>query len=100
MTTADFYIVAKPVQSDQGQRPGVATGQPFFAASKVETEPETRLWKVCAMAASPRISGLEWVAFLLLGVSALGALAYGFSESFQLFNSGALDQTMCALLTV
>jgi hypothetical protein len=101
ITTADFYILAKPLQFDQGlkQRPRVATGQPFFAASEVETESETRLWKVCAKATSPRISGLEWVAFLLLGVSALGALAYGFSESFHLFNSGALDLTVRALLT-
>lgn len=33
--------------------------------SKAEAEPEARLWKVCAEAASPRLGGFEWVAFLV-----------------------------------
>jgi hypothetical protein len=74
MTTTNLYIVAEPLQADQGlkERPRVATGQQSFAESKVETEPEKRLWKVCAKAASPRVSGLEWLAFLLLEFRRLG----------------------------
>jgi hypothetical protein len=101
MTTTNFYVVAKPLQADQGlkERPRVARRQSFFIGSKVETEPETRLWKVCAKAGSSRLSSFEWIAFLLLGASALGALACCFSEAFHSFNTGALDQTVRALLT-
>ena len=38
-------------------------------------------------------------AAVLVGASALAALAYGFSELFHLINSGALDETVRALLT-
>ena len=98
MTTTDFSILAKPLQSDQAlkKQPQVAGRQRPVIRPKLETEPETRLWKICAKAASPALSGVEWIALLLLGV---GALAYGFSESFHLINSGALDQTVRALLT-
>jgi hypothetical protein len=100
MTTANFSIVAKPLQSDQGlkQQPRVA-GKQRVTRPKAETEPETRLWKICAEIASPRLSGVEWIALLLLGVSIFGALACCYSESFHLFTSGALDQTVRALLT-
>jgi hypothetical protein len=55
MTTADFSIVAEPLQSDQAlkERPRVATEQSLLSRPKVEAEPETRLWKVCAEATSP-----------------------------------------------
>jgi hypothetical protein len=101
MAAANFYIVAKPLQFDQGlkKRHRTTTGQPSFTRSKVETEPEERLWKVCAEAASSLLSVFEWVTFLLLGVLSLGALAYCLSESFHLLNSGGLDDTVRALLT-
>jgi hypothetical protein len=101
MTTADFHILAEPLQSRQGWKDErqVAAGQRSFSRSKAETEPEARLWKLCAEVASPRLSGVEWIALLLFGASALAALAFCFSESFHLLNSGALDQTVRALLT-
>jgi hypothetical protein len=101
MAAADFYILAKPLQSDQGlkEQNRVATGQPSFIRSYAETEPEARWWKVCAEAVSPRLSGFERVVFLLFGASALGALACCFSELFHLLNSPALDETVRALLT-
>jgi hypothetical protein len=100
-TTTDFSILAKPLQSGQGlkDRPRVATGQRPVTRPKVEAEPETRLWKICAEAAPLRLSGVEWIALLPLGAAALGGLACCFSESFHLFNSGALDQTVRTLLT-
>ena len=100
-TTTNFSIVAKPLRTDQTlkERARVATGQRPVTRPKAEAGPETRLWKICAEVASPGLSGVEWIPLLLLGASALGALAYGFSESFHLFNSGALDQTVRALLT-
>ena len=99
-TTANFTILAEPLESRQGlkdKRQAAAAQRPL-SKSKAETEPETRLWKLCAEAASPRLSGAEWIALLLLGASALAALVLCLSESFHLFSTGALDQTVRALL--
>ena len=95
-TTANFTILAQPLESRQERQ--AAGAQRSLNRSKSETEPEARLWKLCAEAAPPRLSGAEWIALLLFGASALGALAFCFSQSFQLLNSGALDQTVRALL--
>jgi hypothetical protein len=101
MTTANFYVLAKPLQPDQGlnEQPRVAIEQPSFARPKVEAEPEERLWKVCAEEASPRLGALEWITLLFLGILALGAVGFCFSELFDLFSSGGLDQTVRLLLT-
>jgi hypothetical protein len=101
MSTVNFYILAKPLLSDQGLKVQncVATRQLPATRAEAETEPEERLWKVCTEAASPRLSGFEFIAFLFFGALVLGALAYCFSELFQLLNSGALDETVRALLT-
>ena len=100
-TTANFTILAEPLESVQGlkDKRQAAAGPRPLSRSKAETEPEARLWKLCAEAASPRLSGAEWIALALFGASALGALAFGFWELFHLFNTGALDQTVRALLT-
>jgi hypothetical protein len=100
-TTTNFRILPEPLKSHQGLKGErqVASGQPSLSRSKAETEPETRLWKICAKAASPGLSGVEWIALLLLATAAFGALACCFWESFRLFNGGALDQTVQALLT-
>ena len=100
-TTANFTILTEPLESLQGlkdQRQAAAGPRPL-SRSKAETEPEARLWKLCAEVASPRLSVFEWVTFLLLGVLSLGALACGFWGLFHLFNTGALNQTVRALLT-
>ena len=102
MTTADFYILAEPRRSERRlkeERARVLAEQPSLSRPKVEAEPETRLWKVCAEAASPRFSRFEWIAILVFAASALVAMACCTFEWFQLANSGALDQTVRALLT-
>jgi hypothetical protein len=101
MSTANFYILAKPLQPDQGIKEwnAAATGQASFTLPKAEAEPEARLWKVCTAAVSPRFSVLESFAFLLFGALSLAALACCFSELLQFLSSGALNQTVHALLT-
>ena len=101
MTTADFHILAEPrrsVRRLKEERPRVAAEQSSLTRPKVEAEPETRLWKVCAEATSPRLSKFEWIAILVFAASALVAMACCTFEWFQLSNSGALDQTVRALL--
>jgi hypothetical protein len=102
MTTADFYILAEPRRSDRRlkeERPRVATEQSSLTRPKVEAEPETRLWKICAATASARLSRLERIAVLIFAASALVAMACCTLEWVRLSNSGALDQTVRALLT-
>ena len=100
MSTANFYILAKPLQLDEGikEQSRVAARQLSVARPKAETEPEERLWKICAETASPTLGGFEWIAFLFFAVLTLGAMACCFSELFHLLNSGALDETVRALL--
>jgi hypothetical protein len=101
MSTANLYIMTKPPLSDQGlkEKNRVGTRRLPVAQAKAETESEERLWRVCAESASPQLDGFEYTAFLSFGVLALGALAYGFHEFFQLLNSGALDETVRVILT-
>jgi hypothetical protein len=42
---------------------------------------------------------LQWTTLLFFGILALGAVGFCFSELFDLLCSGALDQTVRALLT-
>jgi hypothetical protein len=101
MTTADFYILAEPTRSDRGlkeKRARAGAKQSLLSQPKVEAEPETRLWKVCLKAASPRFSRFEWIAILVSAASALVSMTCCAFEWIQLANSGALDQTVRALL--
>jgi len=100
MSTANFYVLAKPMQSAQGlqEQHRAKTGKRSFRRSLVEAEPEARLWKICAEVASPRLSGFELVVFLLFGALSLVAIAYCFSGLFQLLNGDALEQTVRVLL--
>ena len=102
MTTANYYPLAEPLQSDRELRedhPGVATEQLSFARSKIEAEPEARLWKICAKAAPPRLSVFEWIALAVFGGSAIFGLACCVFEWFHLYNSSSLEQiiTECLL---
>jgi hypothetical protein len=102
MTTTDFYVLAAPLQSDQEltEEPRrIAIKEPSFTPPRIETEPETRLWKICAQAAPPRLGAAEWIALLLFGASAISILACCVFEWLQLSNSGSLDQVVRALLT-
>jgi hypothetical protein len=101
MTTANFYVLAaEPLQSDQGlkEQNRTWTEHPLATWTKRETQPEVRLWKVCAEAACSRLRALEWLTFVFFGALALGAVFYCFSELFQLVHGGALDETVRALL--
>jgi hypothetical protein len=102
MTTANFYVPAAPLQSDlqlTKELPLFAKEQPSFTRRKLEAEPEKRLWKICAKAASPRLSGFERIALLVFGASGFVALACCVFEWLQLSNSGSLDQVVRVLLT-
>jgi hypothetical protein len=102
MTTANYYVLAEPLKSDRELReehPWVATEQLSFTRSKIEAEPEARLWKICAEAAPPRLSVFEWIALLVFGVSGIVVLACCVFEWLQLSNSSSLDQIVRALLS-
>jgi hypothetical protein len=102
MTPPDFFILTEPRRSDwrlKEERARLATKPSSLSRPEVEAEPETRLWKVCAAASSPRLSRFERIAVLIFAASALLAMACCTLEWFRLSNSGALDQTVRALLT-
>jgi len=64
-----------------------------------KTEPESRLWKRSMEAASLKDGQLELIAFLFFGSLVSAAAAYCGAELFQVVNSGALEQTVQALLS-
>jgi hypothetical protein len=100
--TANYYVLADPPRSAQEltkERPRWATKQSSFTRPKVEAVPETRLWKICAQVAPPRLNSFEWIASLVFAASALLSLAFCAFEWFNLFKSGALDQIARAILT-
>jgi hypothetical protein len=102
MTTSNYYVLADFPRSAQEltkERPRVATKQSSLTRPTVEAEPETRLWKICAEVAPPRLNRFETVALLVFGASAFLSLAFCACEWFHLFNSGALDQIVRAILT-
>jgi hypothetical protein len=82
MSIANLYILAMPMQSDQAIREQHRTArqQVSVVQAKAETKPGQRLWKICAETASPWLSALESIAFLLLGASTFGALVCCFTE--------------------
>ena len=99
MTTANYYVLAEPVRELPRQRPAVAAEQSSFQRRTKEAEPETRLWKICAEAAPPRLGVVERTALFLFAFSAIVGIAYCVFEWFQLSNAGSLDQVVRALLT-
>ena len=101
-TTTDFNVLAKPRRPDrplEEARLRIVTEASSLNRPRAEAEPERRLWKVCAKAASPRLSKFEWIAMLVFAASALVAMACCTYEWFRLSNSAALEQTVRALLT-
>ena len=102
MMTANYYVLGEPPRADQEltkHRSWVATKQSPFTRAKVEAEPETRLWKICAEVAPPRLNKFEGIALLVFGASAFLSLAFCAFTWFHLFSSGALDQVVSAILT-
>jgi hypothetical protein len=47
MARANFYILAKPLQSHLELKERVAAGQPSFTWSKTKVELEACPWKLC-----------------------------------------------------
>ena len=102
MTTANYYFPAELRWADQElakDRTWVATKQSSFTRPKAVAEPETRLWKICAEVAPPRLNKFEGIALFVFGASAFLSLAFCAFTWFHLFSSGALDQVVSAILT-
>jgi hypothetical protein len=91
---------AKPLQFPKGntEQGRCAGRQRLTAQLRSEFEPEHRLWKLSVEAASTKFGKVELIAFLFFGVLVSAATVYSFSELFHLLNSGALEQTVQALL--
>jgi hypothetical protein len=102
MTTANYYDLTAPVQFGRKLREeqSWAASEPLsFTRSKTEAEPETRLWKICAEAAPPRLTVFERSALFVFGSSAIFGLACCVFEWVQLYNSSSLEQIVRAILT-
>jgi cytochrome c-type biogenesis protein CcmH/NrfG len=99
MTTANYYVLAEPVRELTEERPRTTIERLSVKRREIEAKPETRLWKICAEAATPRLGVLERTALFVFAVSAIFGLACCVFEWFQLSNSGSLEQVVRALLT-
>jgi hypothetical protein len=65
MTTANFYVLAEPVRELTKERRRTTTEQLSVKRREIEAEPETRLWKICAEAAPPRLGVPERTALFV-----------------------------------
>jgi cytochrome c-type biogenesis protein CcmH/NrfG len=99
MTTANYYVLTEPFKELTEERPRVASEKASLKRRTIEAEPETRLWKVCAEAAAPRLSVFERTALFVFAVAAIVCLACCVFEWVQLYNTGSLDQVVRALLS-
>ena len=99
MTAANYYVLAEPFKELTEERSRVAAEKTSIKRREIEAKPETRLWKICAEAAPPRLGVLERTALFVFAVSAIFGLACCVFEWFQLSNTGSLDQVVRALLT-
>jgi hypothetical protein len=64
-----------------------------------KTEPECRLWKLSMGAGSREGRRLESIVFLFFGLLVSATVVYCGTELFHVINSGALEQTVQALVT-
>jgi hypothetical protein len=99
MTTANFYVLTEPFKELTKERSPVAAEKTSPKRREIEAQPETRLWKICAEAAPPRLSIFEWTMLLVFAVSAILGLAWCLFEWVQMSNTGSLEQVVRALLT-
>jgi hypothetical protein len=100
MQTTNFFIPRDPFRFSKGKvEPECSPArQRLTVQIRSKTEPENRLWKLSMEAASLKSRKLELTAFLFFGVVASVATVYCATELFQVVNSGALEQTVQALL--
>jgi hypothetical protein len=101
MQTANFFIPAerlklRPSISEQSRQPAARQST---ANVRVELAPEHRLWKVCGEAASSKLGKVDVLVFAFFAIVAVIATACSFSELFHTLGSGALEQTVRALIT-
>jgi len=99
MTAANYYVLAEPFKELTEERSRVAAEKASLKRREIEAEPETRLWKICAEAAPPRLSVFERTALFVFAVSAIIGLACCVFEWVQLSSNSSLDQVVRALLT-
>ena len=98
MTTANFYVLTEPLKERTEERPPVAAEKTSPERREIEAEPETRLWKICAEAAPPRLGVFERTALFVFSISAILGLACCVFEWVHLSSSGSLDQVVHSLL--
>jgi hypothetical protein len=100
MSTAPSYLHAELIhfrkrRTEQGCR---ASPLELKEQLRSEIEPAHRLCALCREVASPKFGRLELIAFSLLGVFASAVTIFSFAELFYVISSGALEQTVQALL--
>jgi hypothetical protein len=100
MLTTNFFIPTEPFHFSKGKveqkrRPG---RQGLIVQIRSKTQPENRLWKLSLEASSLKSRNLELTVFLFFGLVATAAAVYCGTELFQVVKSGALEQTVQALL--
>jgi hypothetical protein len=98
MTTATYYVFTEPFKELTEERTPAPAEKISPQRREVEAEPETRLWKICAEAAPPRLGVFELTALLMFAIAAILALTCCVFEWVQLSNSDSLDQVVRALL--
>ena len=100
MTTATTYhVFTEPFKELTEERAPVPAETTSPKRREVAAAPETRLWKICAEAARPRLGVFERTALFVFAVAAIFGLACCVFEWVQLSNSSSLDQVVRALLT-
>ena len=99
MTTTNYYVLTAPFKELIEERHPVAVEKTSLKRRELETEPEGRLWKICAEAAPPGLGVFERIALFMFGVSAILGLACCVFERVQVSNSGSLDHGVRALPT-
>jgi hypothetical protein len=101
MPTTTFFKPGERFQFRQGTREQNPCGgrRRLAAQLRRNSEPEQSLWKLSMEAVSPKFAKVGLIAFLFLGVLVSAATVCSFSELVHLVNSGALEQTVQALLT-
>jgi hypothetical protein len=99
MQTADISarrLELWPSTGVEGRQSGV---RQLTGNAKAEAAPEYRLWKVCRQTVSPKLSKVDFLAFVFFAVVAMVAIGCSFSMLFQTLGTGSLEQTVRTLIT-
>jgi hypothetical protein len=101
MQIVNFFIPTKSFyfRKENTEQERCDAGRWLIVQIRSKTEPENRLWKLSMGADSRKGRRLELIAFLFFGVLVSAAAVYCCTELLHVINSGALEQTVQALLT-